>query len=62
VAANIFGGGVTPKQVPAFSWGANAKTQIEKALETIKKVVQRRGQELSEESEKLYKYLYKHAS
>ena len=62
VAANIFGGGVTPKQVPSFSWGANAKTQIEKALETIKKVVQRRGQELSEESEKLYKYLYKHAS
>lgn len=62
VAANIFGGGVTPKQVPSFNWGIKDKTQLNKALETIKAAMQRRGQGLSEEDERLMKYLYKHAS
>lgn len=62
VAANIFGGGVTPKMVSSFSWGPKEKYDINKAIETIKMVKKRRDQTFTEEDEKLIRYLYKHAA
>jgi acetyltransferase-like isoleucine patch superfamily enzyme len=62
VGANIFGGGVTPKIVPAFRWGEKEKYKLEKAIETIKTVKGRRNQPLNEKEEKLIRYLYKHPS
>lgn len=62
VAANIFGGGVTPKQVRSFSWGVAGKYELGKALETMRTAMSRRNRKFSEEEERLFRYLYKHAS
>ncbi len=62
VAANIFGGGVTPKEVPSFRWGQKGKYELSKALETMKTVMKRRNKSLTQENEQLIRYLYKHAS
>jgi UDP-N-acetylglucosamine diphosphorylase/glucosamine-1-phosphate N-acetyltransferase len=44
--ANIFGSGMPPKYVPSFSWGCGASGfepyQIEKAVDTARKVMERR--------------------
>ncbi|MEE8638565.1 MAG: hypothetical protein V3T21_05945 [Candidatus Margulisiibacteriota bacterium] len=48
VAANVFGGGVTPKVVPSFSWGLKEEYHIERAIQAAKIVVGRRGKKLSE--------------
>ena len=49
VGANIFGGGVTPKVVPDFSWGLKDKYRLEKAIACIKAVMLRRGKKLTPE-------------
>ncbi|MFH1462137.1 MAG: glucose-1-phosphate thymidylyltransferase, partial [bacterium] len=61
VAANVFGGGVTSKVVPSFSWGPKEKYNIDKAVETMRAVVKRRNQTFTEDDEKLIRYLHKHA-
>jgi UDP-N-acetylmuramyl pentapeptide synthase len=51
VSANIFGDGFPRNFIPCFSWGgAQGYTtyQLEKALETAKKVMERRNVELDE--------------
>ncbi|MFH1825723.1 MAG: hypothetical protein ABH823_00320 [bacterium] len=58
VAANVFGGGVTKKVVKSFSWGANKKYDLEKALATMKLVMKRRGKVFSAAQEKQIRHLY----
>jgi len=58
LAANIFGGGVTPKVVPNFSWGKDGKADFDKAIEGIKRMMGRRGKTLTSEAEKQLKEIY----
>ncbi len=56
VGANVFGGGVTPKFVPSFSWGAEGRYDWDKFLGAAEAMRQRRGKTLTKlEIEKLKK-------
>ena len=62
VCANIFGGGLAPKYVPSFSWGgATGFTTylVEKALETINKVMARRDTDLTEDDKEILVHIFK---
>jgi hypothetical protein len=60
-AANIFGGGMPPKFVPSFSWGSGATGfepyQIDKAVETARKVMERRKLMMSDSYEEMFRLL-----
>lgn len=50
VSANIYGGGFPPKHVPSFAWGGADgfdEYELHKALDTARRVMARRGRELS---------------
>ena len=57
LCCNIFGGTlVTDKEVPSFRWGGSdswAEYQIDKAIETARRSMERRQQRLSEQQESL---------
>jgi len=62
VCANIFGGGFPPTYIPSFAWGgAHGFTiyKIEKALETINKVMSRRNADFSEDDKDILLHLFK---
>ena len=61
VGANVFGGGVTPKEVPAFSWGGE-KYELEKFLAGAKAMMKRRKQKLTAGQEQRIKQFYKTAN
>ena len=49
---NVFGNATPPKHLPSFSWGVDGEVQnLDKALETARKVMARRGQTLSPKEE-----------
>jgi len=55
--SNLFGGGVQPKYVPPFSWGAGsaaAEYELGAFLDTAKRVMGRRNVTLSEGARRLY--------
>ena len=60
IFANLFGGGFHEKFIQSFSWDESGKVsqkyEIEKAVETAKIVMKRRGIKMSEAYEKLVKY------
>ena len=56
--ANVFGGGVAPKYVPNFAWGEKDKYKLDEFLAAAKKMMGRRGLELSGEREKTLKSIY----
>ncbi len=60
-SANIFGNGFPPKNIPSFSWGGPGEGfeyyDVEKALETARVVMQRRGVEMSAEYESMFRYV-----
>jgi UDP-N-acetylglucosamine diphosphorylase/glucosamine-1-phosphate N-acetyltransferase len=50
--SNIFGGGEFPKYIPPFSWGTRdnfTQYKLTKAIEVAKRVMQRRGKEMTPE-------------
>jgi len=52
VMCNVFGDGTPPRHVPPFSWGIEGETHdVERALETARKVMARRSQDLTAEHE-----------
>lgn len=57
IFANIFGGGFLDKELKSYSWNEAGKLpekyDIEKAIDTAKIVMERRGIEMSESYEKL---------
>ena len=62
VCVNVFGGGLPPTYIPSFAWGgASGFTiyKIEKALETINKVMSRRNADFSEDDKDILLHLFK---
>ena len=62
VCANIYGGGLPPNYIPSFAWGgAQGFTayRIDKALQTINKVMERRNVDFSEDDKDILLHLYK---
>ena len=61
VSCNIFGAGFPPKYIPSFSWGgSDAVTtyDIDKSIETGKRVMARRKKEMSDAEEKLFRKIF----
>ncbi len=61
VSCNIFGAGFPPKYIPSFSWGgSDAVTtyDIDKSIETGKRVLARRSKEMSDAEEKLFRKIF----
>jgi len=61
VASNIFGGGVTPKFIPSFSWGGKdgfVENRLDKVIEVARIVMERRGVKQTEEDRNLLKKIY----
>ena len=58
---NAFGSDYMPKFLPSFSWGGGGKLvehELEKALETARTVMSRRGVELGEIEEAIFREVY----
>ena len=56
--ANIFGGGFVPKEVPSFAWGGSHGFEhydVEKAVETARKVMARRKVTMSASYETMFR-------
>ena len=58
VAANVFGGGVTPKVVPNFSWGIDSKADFAKTIEVINRMMGRRERKLNDSQIVLLKKIF----
>jgi len=58
VGANVFGGGVSPKAIPSFSWGPKAKYRLKEFLETTTIIMQRRGKTLNKQEAKMLETVY----
>lgn len=60
VAANVFGGGFPPKHVPGFAWGGSddAVYDIERALLTARRVMERRNVVLSPPAEAVLRHVF----
>jgi hypothetical protein len=64
VAANIFGSGFPPKQVPGFSWGGAdgfGAHDVERALATARRVMERRHVPLTVVDEAILRHLFARA-
>ncbi len=59
VAANVFGEGVTPKFVPSFSWGIDREYKLDKALEMVAAIMERRGKKLTAAGEALLQKIFR---
>jgi len=61
-ASNIFGGGmIQQKSIPSFFWGSFEKQEeynLEKAIQTAKVVMKRRGVELGTDEVNLFKKIF----
>ncbi len=60
-SCNIFGAGFPDKYIPSFSWGGvDSKTtyDINRSIETAKRVMLRRDVEMTEHDEKLFKKIF----
>ena len=61
VAANVFGGGFPPKHIPGFAWGGADGFEvydIERALSTARKVMERRHMPLTVLDEAMLRHLF----
>lgn len=60
VAANVFGGGFPPKHIPGFAWGGAdgfETYEIERALSTARRVMERRNMHLSALDEAVLRHI-----
>lgn len=65
VSANIFGDGYPRTFIPSFTWGGAsgfATFQLNKALETATKAMERRNISLDEFDKEILKYVFEHSS
>lgn len=61
VSANIFGGGFPEKFVPSFTWGGSegmTSYQLNRAMDTANRMMERRGRYLSPEELKMYEHIF----
>jgi UDP-N-acetylglucosamine diphosphorylase/glucosamine-1-phosphate N-acetyltransferase len=56
---NVFGANTPAKHIPSFTWGSADTHDIEKALDTARRVMKRRGVELSSEEEMNIRQMHK---
>ncbi len=59
--SNIYGGGFPPKNIPSFAWGGSdgfVEHELEKALETARIVMARRGVEMTAVYEKMIRDIF----
>lgn len=64
ICANIFGGDFPPKYIPSFSWGGAAGFEpydLNKAYEACNRMMERRGQQLSEAERSIMANIAKNA-
>ena len=59
VAANVFGGGVTPKFIPSFAWGIKGRADLAKTLKSVELMMGRRGRKISSKEIKNLKEIFK---
>ncbi len=59
IGANIFGSGFQEKHIPPFAWGKSDTTQLEKLVETIQRMKERRGKMLSDCEKEYISALYR---
>jgi len=60
MAANVFGAGFPPKEIPSFAWGGSGGFEaygIEPAVQTARKVMARRGVVMSAAYEALFRFM-----
>jgi len=57
-SANWFEPGLSPKEIPAFAWGAKARWPVEDAVECARKVMARRGVKMADEYEQRLRTLH----
>ncbi|MGB3776609.1 MAG: putative sugar nucleotidyl transferase, partial [Leeuwenhoekiella sp.] len=65
VAANIYGGDFPRNFIPSYSWGGSAGIttyRIDKAFETIKIVMQRRGIDFDEKEQRILEHVFEQTS
>ena len=62
VACNVFGAGLTPKYIPAFSWGSEGikRYEFEKALADIANWKKLKGKNITNNEKKILKYIFVH--
>jgi len=62
VACNVFGAGLTPKYIPAFSWGSEGikRYEFEKALADIANWKKLKGKNITNNEKKILKYIFDH--
>jgi UDP-N-acetylglucosamine diphosphorylase/glucosamine-1-phosphate N-acetyltransferase len=58
VFANVFDGGFPPKHIPSFSWGKSEKYEFDKAIETLRTMMSKRGKSLSKAQEKMLRTVF----
>ena len=60
VCCNVFGGGLTPKYIPSFSWGSEGvkRYEFEKAIPDIENWKKFKGRTLSENEKSILKYIF----
>ena len=61
MSANVFGNGLTPKEIPSFSWGFTDQTKykLDKALTDAHRWKLLKGQGLTEAEKEIFKKIYK---
>lgn len=62
ISANIFGSGFPRNFVPSFAWGGASgfmEYKLDKALDTMSRVMERRGIELTDDHRAMFSHLYK---
>lgn len=60
-SCNVFGAGFPPKYLPSFSWGgSDAVTtyDLERSIETAKRMLQRRNKEMPDVEERLFRKIF----
>ncbi len=62
VSANVFGGGLTPKFIPHFSWGNEGvkRYEYDKAIIDIESWKKLKSQSLTNDEKSILKYVYEH--
>lgn len=61
VSCNIFGGGFTEKYIRSFTWGGSdgiTNYNFDRAMETARKMMERRNHQLSQNEIAMYRYIY----
>ncbi len=62
ICANIYGNGYMPKFIPSFSWGGNSEGfvdyKMEKAIETIKTVMDRRRKKFNKKDKLVLEHIF----